>query len=114
METDRSDIPQGTLDFMVLQTLHTLGSQHGYGIAKRIEQVSDKALMVNQGTLYLCLVRLVQKGWVKAEWGTSENNRRARFYTISRAGRKQLEAEQENWQRIAAVMGRFLELGVKP
>ena len=90
MADSKSDILQGTLDLMVLQTLDAMGPMHGYGIARRIEQLAEEALQVNQGTIYLCLVRLVQKGWIKAEWGTSENNRKAKFYSISRAGRKQL------------------------
>jgi transcriptional regulator len=95
---------------MVLQTLDTMGPLHGYGIARRIEQLSEEALVVNQGTIYLCLVRLVQKRWIKAEWGTSENNRKAKYYCISKAGRKQLAAETENWERIAGVIGRMLQI----
>jgi PadR family transcriptional regulator PadR len=110
-QPDKSDILQGTLDLMVLKTLEAMGPQHGYGIAKRIEQLSEEALQVNQGTIYLCLVRLMQKGWIKAEWGTSENNRKARFYSISAAGRKQLAAETENWERVSGVIGRLLLLG---
>jgi PadR family transcriptional regulator PadR len=108
---DKSDILQGTLDLMVLKTLDAMGQMHGYGIAKRIEQLSEEALQVNQGTIYLCLVRLLQKGWIKAAWGTSENNRKARFYSISAAGRKQLAAETENWERVSGVIGRMLLLG---
>jgi transcriptional regulator len=104
----RSDILQGTLDLMVLKTLEQMGPQHGYGLALRIEQISDSALRVNQGTIYLCLVRLTQKGWITATWGTSENNRKARFNALSKRGRKQLVAETENWVRIAGVMGRVL------
>jgi transcriptional regulator len=107
---NKSDILQGTLDLMVLQTLAAMGPLHGYGIARRIEQISDEALKVNQGTIYLCLVRLMQKRWIKAEWGTSENNRKARFYSISKAGQKQLIAEAENWQRVAGTIGRLLQL----
>jgi PadR family transcriptional regulator PadR len=91
--------------------LDATGPIHGYGIARRIEQMSEDALQVNQGTIYLCLIRLVQKGWIKAAWGTSENNRRAKFYSITRTGRKQLVAETENWERIAGVIGRLLLLG---
>lgn len=109
MGESKSDILQGTLDLMVLKTLDAMGPLHGYGIARRIEQLSQEALVVNQGTIYLCLVRLVQKGWIKAEWGTSENNRKAKFYSISKAGRKQLIAETENWARISGVIGRLLE-----
>jgi transcriptional regulator len=87
---NKADILQGTLDLMVLKTLEALGPMHGYGLARRIEQLSNEALQVNQGTIYLCLIRLVQKGWITAEWGTSENNRKAKFYAISRIGRKQL------------------------
>ena len=111
MPPAKSDIMQGTLDLMVLQTLDAMGPLHGYGIARRIEQMSEDALQVNQGTIYLCLIRLVQKGWIKAEWGTSENNRKAKFYAITKAGRKQLVAETENWQRISGVIGRLLLLG---
>jgi transcriptional regulator len=96
---------------MVLQTLIAMGPMHGYGIARRIEQIGEDALQVNQGTIYLCLIRLVQKGWIKAEWGTSENNRKAKFYSITRAGRRQLVAETENWERIAGVIGRLLLMG---
>jgi PadR family transcriptional regulator, regulatory protein PadR len=107
---NRSDILQGTLDLMVLKTLDAMGPMHGYGIARRIEQIGEDALRVNQGTIYLCLVRLLQKGWIRAEWGTSENNRKARFYSISKPGQKQLAAETENWERVSAVMGRVLGL----
>lgn len=102
------DILQGTLDLMVLRTLSTLGSLHGYGIARRIEQVSGDRIILNQGTIYTSLVRLEQRGWIRSKWGVSENNRRARFYSLTRAGQKQLAAETENWGRIAAVMGRVL------
>src|SRR5262245_56158709 len=106
---ERSPILQGTLDLMVLKTLEQLGPLHGYGIARRIEQVGQQALIVNQGTIYLCLVRLVQKRWIAARWGMSENNRKARFYSITRAGRAQLETETENWARISGVIGRILQ-----
>jgi PadR family transcriptional regulator, regulatory protein PadR len=109
----KSDILQGTLDLMVLKTLDAMGPMHGYGIARRIEQLSEEALQVNQGTIYLCLIRLVQKRWIDADWGTSENNRKAKFYSITKAGRKQLVAEAENWQRIAGVIGRLLLLGAR-
>jgi len=99
---------------MVLKTLDAMGPLHGYGIARRIEQISEEALNVNQGTIYLCLVRLLQKKWIEAKWGTSENNRKARFYSISKAGQKQLVAETENWRRVAGVIGNLLQLeGVK-
>ena len=111
MGTPKSDILQGTLDLMVLQTLSVMGPMHGYGLALRIEQISEEALRVNQGTIYLCFVRLVQQGWIRADWGQSENNRRAKFYAITAAGRRQLRREAENWQRISAVIGRLLLLG---
>jgi PadR family transcriptional regulator, regulatory protein PadR len=107
---EKSEILQGTLDLMVLKTLEAMGPMHGYGIARRIEQLSDEALQVNQGTIYLCLIRLVQKDWIRAEWGTSENNRKAKFYSISKAGRKQLAAETRNWERVSGVIGRLLQL----
>jgi PadR family transcriptional regulator, regulatory protein PadR len=110
MPDNKSEILQGTLDLMVLQTLQALGPLHGFGIARRIEQISQAALRVNQGTIYLCLVRLVQKKWIKAEWGISENNRKARFYSISKAGQKQLIAETKNWQRVSGTIGRLLQL----
>ena len=113
MAESKSDILQGTLDLMVLKTLEAMGPLHGYGIARRIEQLSEEAVLVNQGTIYLCLVRLVQKGWIKAEWGTSENNRKAKYYAISKAGRKQLIAEAENWERVSGVIGKFLQLGAQ-
>jgi transcriptional regulator len=97
MAEDKSEILPGTLDLMVLKTLDAMGPLHGYGIARRIEQISEQALEVNQGTVYLCLIRLVQKRWITASWGTSENNRRAKYYAISKAGRKQLAAEARNW-----------------
>lgn len=110
MAHTKSDILQGTLDLMVLKTLDVMGPMHGYGLARRIEQVSEDALQVNQGTIYLCLIRLVQKRWIKAQWGASENNRKAKFYTITAAGRKQLAAEAQNWGRISGVIGRLLGL----
>jgi transcriptional regulator len=106
----KSGILQGTLDLMVLQTLDAIGPLHGYGIARRIEQVSENAVVVNQGTIYLCLIRLVQRKWIKATWGTSENNRKAKFYAITKAGKKQLQAEAEDWQRVSGVIGRLLKL----
>jgi PadR family transcriptional regulator, regulatory protein PadR len=113
MARSKADILQGTLDLMVLKTLDAIGPMHGYGLARRIEQLSEEALQVNQGTIYLCLIRLVQKDWITAEWGTSENNRRAKFYSISRTGRKQLAAETENWERISGVIGRLLQLATR-
>ena len=94
---------------MVLRTLAGLGPQHGYGIARRIEQVAEGALALNQGTIYPALLRLEQKGWISSEWGTSENNRRARFYSITRAGRKQLAIEADLWSRTVAIVNRLLE-----
>jgi PadR family transcriptional regulator PadR len=108
MGENKSDVLQGTLDLMVLKTLESMGPLHGYGIARRIEQVSDNALSLNQGTIYPALLRLQQRGWIKAEWGISETNRRAKFYSLSRIGRKQIEMETENWERIAETMARFL------
>ncbi|MGA2261271.1 MAG: PadR family transcriptional regulator [Acidobacteriota bacterium] len=105
----KTDVLQGTLDLMVLKTLEMLGEMHGYGIARRIEQVSQEVLQLNQGTLYPALVRLEQRRWIKSRWGLSETGRRARFYSLTQAGRKQIEAESENWRRTAAVMARFLE-----
>jgi PadR family transcriptional regulator len=108
MVEPRSSILQGTLDLMVLKTLEQMGPLHGYGIARRIEQVGQQALVVNQGTIYLCLVRLLHKRWISARWGTSDNNRKAKFYAITKAGRSQLQAETENWDRISGVIGRVL------
>ncbi len=108
MTDSRSVVLQGTLDLMVLKTLETLGPLHGYGIARRIEQMSEGALYLNQGTIYPALLRLQQRGWIIAAWGASENNRRAKFYSISRRGRRQLEAETENWERASAVIARIL------
>jgi transcriptional regulator len=104
----KSDVLQGTLDLMVLKTLYAMGPQHGFGIARRIEQVSDGVLDLNEGTVYTALLRLQQQGWIASKWGTSENNRRARFYSITRRGTKQLEREKENWERVAGVMERVL------
>lgn len=103
-----SEILQGTLDLMVLKTLDGLGPLHGYGIARRIEQISDGVLSLNQGTIYPALLRLQQKGWIKGEWGSSENNRRAKYYSLTRAGRKQLATETEDWKRISGIIGRML------
>jgi PadR family transcriptional regulator, regulatory protein PadR len=103
------EVPYGTLDLMVLKTLEGLGPLHGYGIARRIEQVTEGGLELNQGTIYPALLRLEQKGWIKSAWGTSENNRRARFYSITAAGRRQLTAEANLWTRTVALMSRMLE-----
>ena len=106
----RSDVLQGTLDLMVLQPLDAMGPLHGYGVARRIEQISEDVLQLNQGTIYASLLRLQQRRWISASWGTSENNRRAKFYAITRSGRKQLAAQARNWERISAVMVRLLRL----
>jgi transcriptional regulator len=105
---ERTDVLQGTLDLMVLKTLNAMGPLHGYGIARRIEQISDNAFAMNQGTLYPALLRLEQRGWISASWGTSENNRRAKYYSLTRAGKKQLAAEVKNWTRISGVISRLL------
>jgi PadR family transcriptional regulator, regulatory protein PadR len=113
MTKDRSEVLQGTLDLMVLKTLDALGPLHGYGIARRLEQISDDRLRLNEGTVYNSLLRLVQEGWISSEWGASESNRRAKFYSITKAGRKQLARETESWQRISGVIGRVLRLGTE-
>ena len=110
MNENKSAILQGTLDLMVLKTLDAMGPLHGYGVARRIEQLSQEVLQLNQGTIYASLVRLQQRGWISAAWGVSENNRRAKFYSITRAGRKETRSEAENWQRVSGVMGRILRL----
>jgi len=106
----KTEILQGTLDLMVLKTLDAMGALHGYGIALRIEQLSDEALRVNQGTVYASLVRLVQKGWIRADWGTSVNNRSAKYYSITPRGRKQLAVEAQDWARVSGVIGKLLQL----
>ena len=110
---DKSDVLQGTLDLMVLQTLDAMGPVHGYGLARRIEQISEDVLQLNQGTVYASLLRLQQRRWISASWGTSDNNRRAKFYAITKAGRRQLADETDNWVRIAGVMGRMLRLSTE-
>jgi len=110
MSDKKSDVLQGTLDLMVLKTLHAMGPLHGFGIARRIEQLSEDVLELNEGTVYTSLVRLQQQGWIDSKWGISENNRKARFYSITTQGKKQLERETENWERIAGVIGRVLRL----
>lgn len=110
MGDGKSEVLQGTLDLMVLKTLYVMGPQHGFGIARRIEQVSDGVLDLNEGTVYTALLRLQQQGWITSKWGTSENNRRARFYSITKQGVKQLDREAENWQRVAGVIERMLKL----
>ena len=109
MGEQKSDVLQGTLDLMVLKTLESMGRLHGYAIARRIEQVSGHSLSMNQGTIYPALLRLEQRGWIKGEWGLSETNRRAKFYSLSRTGRNQIKRETQNWERTAATMARFLE-----
>jgi transcriptional regulator len=106
----KSEVMQGTLDLMILKTLHALGPLHGFGIARRIEQLSEDVLKLNEGTVYTSLLRLQQQGWISSKWGTSENNRKARFYSITRYGLKQLTLETENWERISGVIGRVLRL----
>jgi PadR family transcriptional regulator, regulatory protein PadR len=108
--SNKNDVLQGTLDLMVLKTLQNLGEIHGYGIARRIEQVSEDILRLNQGTLYPALVRLEQRRWIRSQWGLSETGRRARFYSLTATGHRQIEAEEEKWKRTAAVMGRFIEV----
>ncbi|MBI2511909.1 MAG: PadR family transcriptional regulator [Opitutae bacterium] len=107
-DADRTELLQGTLDLLVLKTLATLGALHGFGIARRIEQVSGGSVLLNQGTIYPALVRLEEQGWISSEWGTSDNNRRARFYSITAAGRKQLKEEVANWQRVTALVDAVL------
>jgi len=108
MGDSKLDLLQGTLDLMVLQTLDVMGALHGYGIARRIEQVSGDQVLLNQGTIYASLVRLQQRGWITASWGVSENNRKAKFYAITKTGKRQVKAERTQWERLAAVMGRVL------
>ena len=108
MGDKRSEVLQGTLDLMVLKTLLSMGPLHGFGIARRIEQLSEDILQLNEGTVYTSLLRLQQQGWIASAWGTSENNRKARYYSITRLGKKQLEIETENWERFAGVVGRVL------
>ena len=110
MPKDRSEVLQGTLDLMVLKTLDALGPLHGYGIARRLEQLSEELLRLNEGTVYASLLRLAQKGWIRSEWGASENNRKAKFYSITPAGRKQLAREARNWEVTASLIGRVLRL----
>jgi len=107
---EKSEVLQGTLDLIILKTLHALGPQHGFGIARRIEQVSEDVLKLNEGTVYTSLLRLQQQGWIAAKWGLSENNRKARYYSITRGGLKRLTIETENWGRISGVISRVLSL----
>jgi|ERR1035437_5443009 PadR family transcriptional regulator PadR len=106
--SSKTDVLQGTLDLMALRTLETMGPQHGFGLAKRIQQISGGALDLNQGTLYPALLRLEQRGWIKSRWGVSESNRKAKFYELTRAGRRQIERKSEDWARAVALMERFL------
>jgi PadR family transcriptional regulator PadR len=110
----RSEVLQGTLDLMVLKTLDGLGPLHGYGVARRIEQLSEDLLQLNEGTVYASLQRLVQKGWIRSEWGASDSNRKAKFYSITRTGRTHLARETESWERISGVIGRVLRLRSQP
>jgi PadR family transcriptional regulator PadR len=110
LKQTKLDLLQGTLDIMVLQTLAALGSQHGYGVARRIEQASGDQVLLNQGTIYASLVRLQQRGWITAEWGVSDNNRKAKFYSITNRGRKQLAKDAKHWSRVADVMGRVFAM----
>jgi len=114
MTGDKTDVWQGTLALMVLKTLQTMGSMHGYGIARRIEQTSGDLLSVNYGTLYPALLKLEQEGFIVSEWGVSDNNRKAKFYRLTRAGRKQLEKEAREWEQATAILARFLSPGEEP
>ncbi len=109
MTQPKSEVLQGTLDLLVLKTLETIGSMHGWGVSRRIQQVSDNALQLTQGTIYPALLRLEQRGWIAAEWGISDQNRKARFYSITKAGRKQLHEETESWERMMAIINKVLE-----
>ena len=110
MSDPKTDIPYGTLDLLVLKTLDAMGPLHGFGVARRIEQVSGNLLRLNQGSIYPALLRLRQKGWIKTEWGASDNNRRAKFYSLTKSGKKQLEQEVESWERTSTLVARFLEV----
>ena len=110
MTPEKSEVLQGTLDLMILKTLHALGPQHGFGVARRIEQVSEQVLKLNEGTVYTSLLRLQQQGCIDSDWGVSENNRKAKFYSITKRGLKQLATETENWERISGIIGRVLRL----
>jgi PadR family transcriptional regulator, regulatory protein PadR len=110
MPDPKLDLLQGTLDIMVLKTLASIGSQHGYGIARRIEQVSGDAILLNQGTIYASLVRLQQRGWIAAEWGTSDNNRKAKYYSITKSGRRQLQQDEAHWRRLSTIVNLVLAM----
>ncbi|HEX4274275.1 MAG TPA: PadR family transcriptional regulator [Bryobacteraceae bacterium] len=114
MPDSKLDLLQGTLDLMVLQTLDVLGPLHGYGIARRIEQLSENEVLLNQGTIYASLVRLQQRGWIAAQWGVSDNNRKAKFYSITRAGKRRMKDDRTQWERLAAAMGRILAVSSDP
>jgi PadR family transcriptional regulator PadR len=114
MADSKLDLLQGTLDLMVLQTLETMGPLHGYGLARRIEQLSQDQVLLNQGTIYASLVRLQQRGWISAAWGVSENNRKAKYYSITKSGKREVRTERANWQRLAAVIGRVLAATAEP
>src|ERR1700686_4071187 len=107
----KADVLQGTLDLLVLKTLDTMGPMHGYGIAQRVQQVSEDVLQLNQGTLYPALLRLEQQGWIRSDWGGAENTRRARYYSLTRTGRKQLNEERANWARVSGAIARLLDAG---
>jgi transcriptional regulator len=111
MVDEKADVLHGSLALMVLRTLETLGPMHGWGIARRIEQMSDNILNLNQGTLYPALLRMEQLGWIRSEWGVSDNNRKAKFYSITRTGKKQLAAEAQSWERMSAIIARFVKPG---
>lgn len=113
MAQPKSEVLQGTLDLMVLKALETMGPLHGYGIARRLEQISESVLKLNEGTVYTSLMRLLANGWIASDWGVSENNRKARFYSITKAGKKQLAREAANWERISGVIGRLLHSSAK-
>ena len=114
MSDSKLDLLQGTLDIMVLQTLDVLGPLHGYGIARRIEQLSGNELLLNQGTIYASLVRLQQRGWIVAKWGVSDSNRKAKFYSITRTGKRQIKKDRTHWERLAAAMARVLAVTGRP
>jgi PadR family transcriptional regulator PadR len=114
VKPEQSEVLQGTLDLMILKTLYALGPQHGFGLARRIEQISEQVLKLNEGTVYTALLRLQQHGWINSEWGVSENNRRAKFYSITKRGLKQLKVETSTWETISGVIGRILSLEQKP
>lgn len=109
MAKNQMNLLQGTLDLLVLQTLYSVGPMHGWGIARRLEQVADERIRINYGTMYPALVRLEQRGWIRSEWGVSENNRRAKFYALTKTGRKQLKTEKSDWHAMAAIVGKVLE-----